>query len=30
MYVNGKMISFEVIPRMGVEGMKESGRGDEF
>jgi hypothetical protein len=30
MYVNGQMISVEMIPGMGEGEMKENGRGGEF
>jgi hypothetical protein len=30
MYVNAKIIPAETIPRMGREGMEETGGRDEF
>jgi hypothetical protein len=30
MYVNGKMMSVEIIPGMGSKEVKENGGGDEF
>jgi hypothetical protein len=30
MYVNGKMIPAETIPKMGEEGIKENDGGDEL